>query len=92
MTKTFYACLWPYGRATDGNSGQPLRTVVRFPTKAKRDAWVACCLTDATTQPRYREALFRSDLTYAEGKSLAEDMGYIDDSCRLSQELEEYTQ
>lgn len=56
MERHFYAWLWPYGVATDGDTGAPIGHLHRFASRRARDSWVTEAAHVPRSNPGYREA------------------------------------
>lgn len=60
-TRSYYAATYPYGVASNAESGRLIRTIYRFETREERDRWVEDRKTDYRGNSGYRHAVPSTD-------------------------------
>lgn len=61
-TRHYYAASWPYGVASNSNTGAPIWNLHRFISREVRDAWVEERPTDYRGNSGYRSAVASGNL------------------------------
>jgi hypothetical protein len=58
----YYAAIYPYGYGMlDGQTGHPIRNIIRFDSRTDRDRWVSDG-PSYTTDPNFRETVTRAEV------------------------------